>query len=163
MTSGEAIAAVEAALSARGLPGNVGLRHADRVFIIDLGPEDRAVGPAVGELLGQMGCTVTFDRHGYAFARLDGRLLPAPEPPEVVINVTSSELASVTGAAAAPVLSKKCNMCGEVRPLTSFPWRNRQRGYRGPYCGECDRSRQRSWRPGAEPLARRRRRTRAYR
>ena len=138
----EAILAVQAALEDHGLPGGVGLREADRTFIVVPAPADRWAVPAITALLTAMGCECSVDRHGIVSGRLAGRLRPAPPLPPVDVSAVSTGQAA---GAAAVTIGKRCKgPCGQVKPLEEFPFWRKARGYRGPACYECDRARQRA-------------------
>jgi len=93
-------------------------------------------------LLKVMGCDWVQDHAIGVEAHLRGELRPAPELPDVHVRSADScraaELATVTAV-------KRCSgPCGQVKPLTEFSWWRKALGRRGPYCGDCDRARQRS-------------------
>jgi DNA-directed RNA polymerase specialized sigma24 family protein len=69
---------------------------------------------------------------------------PAPAQPGGVRHVSSADRARVADSGTIPE-GKRCSGCGRWLPASAFSWRNRQRGWRVPYCGECDRMRQRRY------------------
>lgn len=138
MTGEEALHEVQKALADHSLPGGVGLRRADRTFIVVLSPEDRPAVPAVSGLLTAMGMEVTSTVNGYGtvYGHLAGGLLPAPPVPvSSADSATSAELATVT-------IAKRCfGPCGRTLPLEDFPFRDRDSGKRFSYCRPCNNDR----------------------
>jgi hypothetical protein len=141
MTPIEAFGAVRDALAARNLPGSLGLVHATRTFVLILPAAEPGAALEAAQLLGAMGCQTSVSNGGAyvtVSGRVNGKLLPAPEP---VIRVRSADSAA---AAEAGVRAKRCTGCGDVKDPGQFPWWNRAKGRRGSACYECDRARQRS-------------------
>ncbi len=69
---------------------------------------------------------------------------PAPSLPPV--RIRSADCCQAAERAAEPVPAKRCSgPCGRVLPLAEFSFRKRQRNLRVPYCGSCDRARQRRY------------------
>ena len=66
-----------------------------------------------------------------------------PLPP---VRVRSADSCHAAEGAAEPVPAKRCTgPCGRALPLAEFSFRKRQRNLRVPYCGSCDRARQRRY------------------
>jgi hypothetical protein len=145
MTPGEALLSVQAALNARGLPGDsCGLLEQSRTFIVCLRPADSWAADPVADVLEAMGCEVSVN--GSVFGKVTGKLLPAPElPPAEVRSANSSSVAEGAALTEAPA-DKLCRgPCGQVKPLDSFslnstsPQGKRRRMH---FCRPCDAARQ---------------------
>jgi hypothetical protein len=134
MDAEQALHAVQAALEAHSLPGSVGLRTADRTFLVALRPADSKAADAVADVLEAMGMEVSVN--GMVFGKLTGKLLPAP--PAVVTSADSSSAAE--GAALTGL--RRCADCLQRFPVETFTFINRSTGRRCSYCRDCEHRRQ---------------------
>jgi hypothetical protein len=140
MTPGEALLTVQAALEAWKLPGGVGLREADRTFIVQLAPGDVRARPAVAGLLTAMGCEIVVNGHrDVVYGKLSGLLHPAPPlPPAHVGGADSAHAAEL----AALTTLKRCADYLLVKDLEDFIFLSRKTGRRCSYCVPCEKRRQ---------------------
>ena len=65
--------------------------------------------------------------------------MPAAAP-VAISSADSARLAEGAKVAA----GKRCNGCQRVLDLELFPWRSREKNYRGPRCLDCDAAHQRA-------------------
>ena len=140
MTPEQALSAVQEALAVWGLPGRVGIRQADRTFIVALAPGDRTSGPAVASLLEQMGCETHVS--GFVYGKLAGGLRPAPPLPPRQVNSADTAAAAER---ATPTTAKLCRGCNRLLPLEEFSLNGLSplgKPRRMHQCKPCDSARQ---------------------
>jgi hypothetical protein len=133
------------ALESHGLPGNVGLldpavfkQHVGGTGIIAV---CNGQAPEVAALLEAMGVAVRPVPCGIE-GHLRGEL--GPVPPLPLVEIRSADCCRAAESAAGPVPARKCTRCSTVKPAEEFPFWRKAKGYRGSFCYECDRERQRA-------------------